>query len=147
MRNLFLVFLSSLLLLFGACLDDSDSSGSGSGTDTGGESDTGQRDTGPSDVGIDVGSGDTGVQLDTGVDLGIDTGEPDQGSGTELTWNGGIDQIFSVSCAGCHSWASNYDSVTGRMSGVQSRVSVGHHISGDDKDDVLDWIEAGYPEE
>ena len=142
MRKLFLVFLSSLFLPIGACADDDDSSGSGSTTDTGGQTDVGQG-----DAGIDASSSDTGVQQDTGVDLGVDTGEPDEGQGSELTWSGGISEIFATNCTSCHGWASSYDSVTGRISGVQMRVSMGHHISGDDQQSVSDWIEAGYPEE
>ena len=84
-----------------------------------------------------------------------DLSEPDDGSGEEepvpqrLTWNDEVSPIFQRRCTGCHGWARTYNGVVGRIDRgtLGPKIQMGHHIGGDDKQMVLDWIDDGYPEE
>lgn len=65
-----------------------------------------------------------------------------------LRWSTGIDAIFDDTCVQCHSWARTYEGVVGQIESgaLVPKVQGGHHISGQDRDDVLAWVTAGYPE-
>lgn len=64
-----------------------------------------------------------------------------------FAWEGDMDAIFQSDCTQCHGWASSYDGVAAQIESgsLESKVANGHHISGGDRDDVLSWIDDGYP--
>ncbi len=65
-----------------------------------------------------------------------------------LTWEGGINELVSTECGGCHDWSQSYADVVFFIEDGElvSRAESGHQIEGANQQQLLDWIEAGYPE-
>ena len=91
------------------------------------------------------GGGQTGSTGST--NSGGSTGSSGSSSQTQLTWLADVETIFRRDCTSCHSWASSYDKVVNKIEGdgLESRVASGHNVGGQDQDDILTWINEGYP--
>ena len=66
-----------------------------------------------------------------------------------ITWVGTVASTFEELCVPCHQWGASYGYVaqwieTGDMA---IYLDIDHFISGEDKQHVLEWIQAGYPEQ
>jgi hypothetical protein len=78
----------------------------------------------------------------TGVDAATTTAD-------RITWVGGIQGSFQSNCFSCHPWAQNYPDVVTRieLGTLQQYLDQDHFITGDAKQQVVDWITVGYPEQ
>lgn len=98
----------------------------------GGDADGDRGDDVPADVPVE----------DDGSDGNGDA--PADESGSCPAWSD-VEMIFLYNCARCHSYLRSYDGVRSNLSIVRAYVQLGHYISGDQRDLVLQWIDCGGP--
>jgi hypothetical protein len=124
---------SRLLVILGmalvvGCGDDADNSNA--------------NNTKANNVQVDAGAGDAG---DPDAGLNDDMGSPDA-SVLEATWDDGVADVFEVRCAGCHTWALDYDLVTVETVTLREMIVAGHgNLTDDEYDVVIEWIDSGTP--
>ncbi len=58
---------------------------------------------------------------------------------------GDVQQIFTRRCSSCHPGRDNYTYLTTHLDTIRRHVDSYHHIGGEDRERVLQWIDCGAP--
>jgi len=56
-----------------------------------------------------------------------------------------VQPIFTANCTSCHPGRDSYSYITSNLDTIKRKVQSYHHIGGDDRQTVLDWIDCGAP--
>ncbi|MFC1611670.1 hypothetical protein ACFL6C_11980 [Myxococcota bacterium] len=73
---------------------------------------------------------------------------PDRNPNDEPTWDNRIDDIMVRRCNDCHSQTQTYQGLQFWLTdgSLEQKTQQGHHVSGNDRDVLLRWIEIDAPE-